>query len=301
MKAAYLFSGQGAQTVGMGKDLYESSNAAAAIYNEADSVLGWSISDICFNGPAEKLTESKYCQPAIYTTSMACLAAYREKYDGDPDEVVGCAGLSLGEYAALACAGFFSFANGLKLVARRAELMDAACKKTEGGMAAIIAGDPDVIREVCKECDIDVANYNCPGQIVISGVKEGVLKACGILKEKGFKRALPLNVAGAYHSRLMAEAGQQLRGPLASTYVSELELPVVQNLTGAAETGLDRIKENLAGQVAGSVRWEECVRTLIGLGAEKFIEFGPGAVLTGFVKKIDPSKALLNVSGMIKD
>lgn len=301
MKAAYIFSGQGAQSVGMGKDLYESSNAAAAIYNEADSVLGWSISDICFNGPAEKLTESKYCQPAIYTTSMACLAAYREKYEGDPDEIVGCAGLSLGEYAALACAGFFSFANGLKLVVRRAELMDEACKKTEGGMAAIIAGDPDVIREVCKECDIDVANYNCPGQIVISGVKDRVLKACGILKEKGVKRALPLNVAGAYHSRLMAEAGQQLQGPLSETYVSELELPVVQNLTGATETNLDRIKANLVGQVAGSVRWEECVRTLIGLDAEKFIEFGPGAVLTGFVKKIDPSKALLNVSGMIKD
>lgn len=301
MKAAYIFSGQGAQTVGMGKDLYESSNAAAAIYNEADSVLGWSISDICFNGPAEKLTESRYCQPAIYTTSMACLAAYREKYEGDPDEVVGCAGLSLGEYAALACAGFFSFANGLKLVARRAELMDEACRKTAGGMAAIIAGDPDVIREVCRECGIDVANYNCPGQIVISGEKEGVLKACGILKEKGVKRALPLNVAGAYHSRLMAEAGQQLRSALADTYVSELELPVVQNLTGATETNLDRIKENLVGQVAGSVRWEECVRTLIGLGAEKFVEFGPGSVLTGFVKKIDPGKVLRNVSGRITD
>ncbi len=301
MKAAYIFSGQGAQTVGMGKDLYESSNAAAAIYNEADSVLGWSISDICFNGPAEKLTESRYCQPAIYTTSMACLAAYREKYEGDPDEVVGCAGLSLGEYAALACAGFFSFANGLKLVARRAELMDEACRKTAGGMAAIIAGDPDVIREVCRECGIDVANYNCPGQIVISGEKEGVLKACGILKEKGVKRALPLNVAGAYHSRLMAEAGQQLRSALAGTYVSELELPVVQNLTGATETNLDRIKENLVGQVAGSVRWEECVRTLIGLGAEKFVEFGPGSVLTGFVKKIDPGKVLRNVSGRITD
>lgn len=301
MKAAYIFSGQGAQAVGMGKDLYEHSNAAAAIYNEADSVLGWSISDICFNGPAEKLTESKYCQPAIYTTSMACLAAYREKYDGDPDEIAGCAGLSLGEYAALACAGFFSFANGLKLVARRAELMDEACRKTQGGMAAIIAGDPDVIREVCRECDIDVANYNCPGQIVISGVKDGVLKACGILKEKGVKRALPLNVAGAYHSRLMAEAGQQLRGPLADTYVSELELPVVQNLTGAAEKDLNQIKENLVGQVAGSVRWEECVRTLIGFGAEKFIEFGPGSVLTGFVKKIDPAKVLVNVSGLMKD
>ena len=300
MKTAYIFSGQGAQAVGMGKDLYEQSNAAAAIFNEADSVLGWSISDICFNGPAEKLTESKYCQPAIYTTSMACLAAYREKFDGDPDEVVGCAGLSLGEYAALAAAGYFTFANGLKLVARRAELMDEACRATQGGMAAIIAGNPDVIREVCKECDIDVANYNCPGQIVISGEKEGVLKACGMLKEKGVKRAIPLNVAGAFHSRLMAEAGRQLRGPLADTFVSELEHPVVQNLTGAVETDRQQIKENRAGQVAGSVKWEDCVRTLIGLGAEKFVEFGPGAVLTGFVKKIDPSKTLVNVSGMIQ-
>ena len=231
---------------------------------------------------------------------MACLAAYREKFDGDPDEVVGCAGLSLGEYAALAAAGYFTFANGLKLVARRAELMDEACRATQGGMAAIIAGNPDVIREVCKECDIDVANYNCPGQIVISGEKEGVLKACGMLKEKGVKRAIPLNVAGAFHSRLMAEAGRQLRGPLADTFVSELEHPVVQNLTGAVETDLQQIKENLAGQVAGSVKWEDCVRTLIGLGAEKFVEFGPGAVLTGFVKKIDPSKTLVNVSGMIQ-
>ena len=177
--------------------------------------------------------------------------------------------------------------------------MDEACKNTQGGMAAIIAGDPAVIREVCEECGIDVANYNCPGQIVISGVKDGVLKACGILKEKGVKRALPLNVAGAYHSRLMSEAGKQLRGPLAETYVTALEYPVVQNLTGAVETDLQKIRENLAGQVAGSVKWEECVRTLIGLGAEKFIEFGPGSVLTGFVRKIDPSKEILNVSGMI--
>ena len=300
MKAAYIFSGQGAQAVGMGKDLYEGSNAAAAIFNEADSILGWSISEICFNGPAEKLTESKYCQPAIYTTSMACLAAYREKFDGDPDTVVGCAGLSLGEYAALACAGFFSFANGLKLVARRAELMDEACRKTQGGMAAIIAGNPDVIREICAECGIDVANYNCPGQIVISGVKDGVLKACGILKEKGVKRALPLNVAGAYHSRLMAEAGEQLRGPLAETYATPPDVPVVQNLTGKAETDLETIKKNLAGQVAGSVKWEDCVKTLTGLGAEKFVEFGPGSVLTGFVRKIDSTRQVVNVSGMIQ-
>ena len=300
MKTAYIFSGQGAQTVGMGKDLFEGSPAAKAIYREADSILGWSISDICFNGPAEKLTESKYCQPAIYTTSMACLAAYREKFGGDPDELVGCAGLSLGEYAALACAGFFSFADGLTLVAKRAELMDEACRKTQGGMAAIIAGDPDVIREVCKECDIDVANYNCPGQIVISGVKDGVLKACGILKEKGVKRAIPLNVAGAYHSRLMADAGKALQGPLSETAVKTPTVPVVQNLTGKPETEPDSIKANLIGQVAGSVRWEECVKVLTSLGAEKFVEFGPGSVLTGFVRKIDPTRQIMNISGMIQ-
>lgn len=300
MKTAYIFSGQGAQTVGMGKDLFDGSPAAKAVYTEADSILGWSISEICFSGPAEKLTESKYCQPAIYTTSMACLAAYREKFGGDPDELVGCAGLSLGEYAALACAGFFSFADGLKLVAKRAELMDEACRKTQGGMAAIIAGNPDVIREVCGECGIDVANYNCPGQIVISGVKDGVLKACGMLKEKGVKRAIPLNVAGAYHSRLMADAGKALQGPLSETSVKALSVPVVQNLTGKPETDPETIKNNLIGQVAGSVRWEDCVKELTALGAEKFVEFGPGTVLTGFVRKIDPSRQIMNVSGMIQ-
>ncbi|MBR2438570.1 MAG: ACP S-malonyltransferase [Lentisphaeria bacterium] len=298
MKTAYIFSGQGAQTVGMGKDLYENSPAAKAVFDKADEILGWSVSDVCFNGPAEKLTETKYCQVAIYTTSMACLAYYREKNGGDPDEVVGCAGLSLGEYSALAAAGFFSFEDGLKLLEQRALFMDEACRATTGGMASILAGDPAVIAEVCAECGIDVANLNCPGQIVISGEKEGVAKACAMLKEKGVKRALPLNVAGAFHSRLMASAGEKLRGPLAETPVAVPAIPVAQNFTGKFENDPAVIKENLAGQVAGSVRWEECVRAMIAAGAEQFVEFGPGNVLTGLVKRTDATKQLVNINGI---
>ena len=298
MKTAYIFSGQGAQTVGMGQDLYENSPAAKAVFDKADEILGWSVSDVCFNGPAEKLTETKYCQVAIYTTSMACLAYYREKNGGDPDEVVGCAGLSLGEYSALAAAGFFSFEDGLKLLEQRALFMDEACRATTGGMASILAGDPAVIAEVCAECGIDVANLNCPGQIVISGEKEGVAKACAMLKEKGVKRALPLNVAGAFHSRLMASAGEKLRGPLAETPVAVPAIPVAQNFTGKFENDPAVIKENLAGQVAGSVRWEECVRAMIAAGAEQFVEFGPGNVLTGLVKRTDATKQLVNINGI---
>lgn len=298
MKTAYVFSGQGAQTVGMGKDLYENSPAAKAVFDKADEILGWSVSDICFNGPAEKLTETKYCQVAIYTTSMACLAYYREKNGGDPDEVIGCAGLSLGEYSALAAAGFFTFEEGLKLLEQRALFMDEACRATNGGMASILAGDPAVIAEVCAECGIDVANLNCPGQIVISGDKDGVVKACAMLKEKGVKRALPLNVAGAFHSRLMASAGEKLRGPLAETQVSVPAIPVAQNFTGKFENDPAVIKENLAGQVAGSVRWEECVRAMIAAGAEQFVEFGPGNVLTGLVKRTDAAMQLVNINGI---
>ena len=298
MKTAYIFSGQGAQAVGMGKDLYETSPAAKAVYDKADEILGWSVSDVCFNGPAEKLTETKYCQVAIYTTSMACLAYYREKNGGDPDEVIGCAGLSLGEYSALAAAGFFTFEDGLKLLEQRALFMDEACRATNGGMASVLGGDPAVISEVCTACGIDVANLNCPGQIVISGEKDGVAQACAMLKEKGVKRAIPLNVAGAFHSRLMAPAGEKLKKPLAETPVNVPAIPVAQNFTGSFVSDPETIKENLAGQVAGSVRWEECVRAMIAAGAEQFVEFGPGNVLTGLVKRTDAAKQLVNINGI---
>ena len=296
MKTAFLFSGQGAQAVGMGKDLYEVSPAAKAVFDRADAVLGRSLSKLCFEGPESDLTATANCQPAIYTTSMACLAAWLEKNPGE--EAVAAGGLSLGEYAAFASAGTFTFEDGLKLVAKRAALMDAACHEAEGGMAAIIGGDPAVIADVCAECGIDVANYNSPGQIVISGVKDQVLKACGILKERGVKRALPLNVAGAFHSRMMASAGATLAPVLDATPMNAPKFPVLQNFTGEPESDPAKIRANLVSQVAGSVRWDTCVRVMAErFGAERFVEFGPGTVLTGLVRKILPGAALHNVSG----
>lgn len=296
MKAAFIFSGQGAQAVGMGKDLYDSSAAAKAVFDEADSVLGWSISEICFDGPAGKLTESRYCQPAIYTVSAACLAAFREtRGDVAP---VGCAGLSLGEFAALLGSGVFSFADGLRLVARRGELMDAACRATDGGMASVLGGDPELVAEACAVNGIDMANYNCPGQLVISGGAERVKAAVAWLKERGLRKVIPLKVAGAYHSRLMADAGENLAPVLAEVPMTAPAIPVAQNFTGGFTDSIDEIKSNLVKQVAGSVRWEECVRTLITAGADTFIEFGPGKVLTGLVKRIDAGKAVFNISGV---
>lgn len=297
MKAALVFSGQGAQKTGMGKDLYERSAAAAEIFRQANRILGWDLMDVCFNGPDEKLTESRCCQPAIYTVSMAALAAFQEKF---PEfKPVGAAGLSLGEYGALCCAGYMSFADGLKAVSRRAELMDAACKKASGTMASIITdgsvGD-ETFRRICAECGIWVANYNNPMQTVISGGVEGVAKASERFKnESGVRKVIPLNVAGAFHSGMMAEAGEKLREVLAAMPVQPPRIPVAQNFTGKITENYLEITENLVHQVAGSVQWIGCVKALSAAGADTFIEFGPGTVLTGLIRKIDSGKTLLNV------
>ncbi len=278
----------------MGKDLYDNSPAAKAVFDEADEILGYALSDIIFNGPAEKLTETAYCQVAIYTMSCAALEAFRAvNKDVEP---VGCAGLSLGEYAALYAAGAFTFADGLKLLAKRAELMDSACRATSGGMASVLGGDVEVIREVCKECDIDVANYNNPGQIVISGEKEKLAAAVDTLKAKGLRKVVVLNVAGAFHSRLMKSAGAALRPVLANAHITMPAVPVYQNFTAAQPADIDRLKENLANQVAGSVRWEESVRSLVALGADTMIEFGPGNVLTGLMRRTIPEVKLVNIN-----
>ena len=204
MNAFFAFSGQGAQAVGMGKDLYETSPAAKAVFDEADSILGYRLSGICFEGPAEDLTRTIHCQTAIYTMSCAALAAFRELY---PEvKPVCCAGLSLGEYGALCAGGAFSFAEGLRILRRRAELMDEACNAADGTMAPVINGDPELIREICARHDIDVANLNCPGQIVISGSRPGVEASVADLKAAGVRKAMILKVAGAFHSRMMAQA-----------------------------------------------------------------------------------------------
>jgi [acyl-carrier-protein] S-malonyltransferase len=297
MKTAFVFAGQGAQSVGMGKDLYDRSPSARKIFDEADSILGWSVTDVCFNGPAEKLTGSRYCQPAIYTVSMACLAGFLERFPG----FLPCAaaGLSLGEYSAMACSQVFSFADGLRLVAKRGELMDKACREKEGGMASIIGLAPEIISEVCAKHDIDVANFNCPGQIVISGPVAPVTAAAAELKEKGARRAVPLNVAGAFHSRLMKSAGDALGEVLKDVDLAAPRIPVAQNFTGTIVSSPDEIRTNLKNQVAGSVRWDSCVRTIAKeFGADTFVEFGPGSVLSGLIRRIDPALNVRNISGM---
>ncbi len=296
MKIGFVFSGQGAQSVGMGKDLFDNSEAAAEIFKQADEVLGWSVSDVCFNGPAEKLTESKYCQPAIYTMSVACLAAFQEKFPAVKQIANG--GLSLGEFAALCASGVYSFTDGLKLVAKRGELMDKACKETNGGMASVLGGDLEIIKEVCEQCDIDVANYNCPGQIVISGDKDKVTTAVAELKERGLKRVIPLTVAGAFHSRLMADAGKAFAEVLSETELAAPEVTVMQNFPGNEVKEVSEIKANLASQVAGSVRWEECVREMMAQGVDTIVEFGPGKVLTGLAKRTERSLKLFNANSI---
>ena len=279
----------------MGKDLYESSPAAAAVYDAADRLLGWSVKDICFEGPAEKLTESRHCQPAIFVTSLACLAAFQERHP----EVEPCAtaGLSLGEFAALKLAGVLDFESGLRLVLRRGELMDEACAATGGAMASVLGGEPEAIAAVCAEHGVDVANYNCPGQIVISGAAAAVATAVEALKERGFRKIIALKVAGAYHSRLMKAAEDRLAPFLAEIPFKDPAIPLAQNFSGALVASAGEVRANTLRQVSGSVRWEECAKALAAAGADSFIEFGPGAVLTGLVRRCCPEARLFNVNG----
>ncbi len=294
MKPFFVFSGQGAQSVGMGKDLYESSTAAKAIFDAADEALGYSLTSIIFSGSDEELTRTCYCQVAIYTMSCAALEAFKARFPGV--EAVGCAGLSLGEYGALYAAGAFDFVTGLKLLAKRAELMDNACRAATGGMASVLNGDIAIIREVCEECGIDVANYNSPGQIVISGEKEKVSAACVKLKERGIRKVIELNVAGAFHSRLMADAGRALKPVLDEVAFAMPAVPVYHNYTAAVAKDADELRANLASQVAGSVRWDDCVRAMVSAGGDTMIEFGPGNVLTKLCSRSLPEVATFNVN-----
>ena len=296
MKAFYVFSGQGAQAPGMGRDLYESSSAAKAVFDRADEVRGYKLSDIIFNGPAETLTSSIHCQCAIYTMSCAALAAFREKFGDAAPAPVACAGLSLGEYAALYAAGAVSFDDGIKLLSQRGKFMDEACKENPGTMASVLGGDKAVIEEVAQLCGIDVANYNSPAQIVVSGTVEGVGKAVEELKARGMKKVIPLNVAGAFHSRLMAPAGEKLAAVLKDVELVMPPVPVYHNRTADAASDVDNMRELLASQVAGSVRWEECLRRAVGAGADTVIEFGPGNVLTGLARRTVSELKLININ-----
>ena len=292
-KVVLLFAGQGAQKVGMGKDLAEAFPVARELFEKADAALGFSLSQIMFEGPIEELTKTSRCQPALYLHGLAVLAVLKEKVPSL--DVVACAGLSLGEFTAHAAAGTFDSSTGLGVVHQRGTFMEEACEQTEGSMAAMIGGEESAVRELAAECDVDVANFNAPGQIVLSGSAAGIKAAVAGAKAKGIVKAVELTVAGAYHSRLMESAQAKLAAVLADTPVSMPQVPVLSNYQASAVTGEDVIRETLTKQVTGSVRWSESMQKLIQEGQTLFLELGPGGVLAGLMKRIDRSAKVITI------
>lgn len=285
---AYIFPGQGAQFVGMGKDLYENNEEARKLFEKANDILGFRITDLMFEGTEEDLKQTKVTQPAIFLHSV--ILAKSLGFDFQPDMV---AGHSLGEFSALVAAGALSFEEGLKLVAKRAAAMQKACEINPSTMAAVLALPDDKVEEVCARIDdiVGPANYNCPGQVVISGTNEGIDKACEKLLEAGAKRALKLKVGGAFHSPLMQPAQEELALAIEEADIKEPVCPVYQNVDGKPHKDPKEIKENLIRQLTAPVRWTQDVEAMIADGADEFIELGPGSVLQGLVKKINRTVA----------
>jgi [acyl-carrier-protein] S-malonyltransferase len=293
-KIALLFAGQGAQTVGMGRDLGDQFPAAANLFRAADQILGRKLTDVMLNGPIEELTKTSNCQPALFVHGLACFSILRELAGDFPVE--GAAGLSLGEMTAHAAAGTFDFASGVKLVQKRGEFMDEACAATIGGMAAMIGGLENEVRQLAADEDVDVASINAPGQIVISGELAKVEAAIGVAKEYGIRRATLLNVAGAYHSRLMESAYQKLGELLVDVEMQLSRFPVISNVTGQEVKTLPEIRRTLQDQVTSTVRWLDCMERLLELGCDFFIELGPGGVLAGLLQRTREGVDVISVS-----
>ena len=293
-KTALLFAGQGAQVVGMGKDFAANSATAKAWFDRADAALGYDLTSVCFNGPEAELTKTENAQPGIFLVSWVAFQLLKERI---PElNFQATAGLSLGEFTALTAAGAMSFEDGLKVVRQRGKFMQEACEATKGGMAAVLNLDEAPTREVCEQAGVALANLNCPGQIVISGAIDKIAQACELAKAKGAKRALPLPVAGAYHSPLMASAQPKLEAELARATIQAPVVPVISNVTAKSHQDAVSIRTRLVEQVTSSVRWEDSMRYLLGEGFTRFIELGPGTALTGFMKRIDKNAQIFNVA-----
>ena len=280
--------------VGMGRDLAEQFSVAADLFRQADALLERKLTDIMWNGPLEELTQTSNCQPALFVHALAALAALRENAGEFP--VAGAAGLSLGEMTAYAAAGTFDFASGLRLVQRRGELMDETCAATVGGMAAMIGAYENEVRQLAADEDVDVANINTATQIVVSGELAKVEAAIGVAKEYGIRRATLLNVAGAYHSRLMESAYEKLGAALLEVQMQISKFPVVSNVTGREVKTLPEIRQTLQDQVTSTVRWVDCMERLVSLGCDLFIELGPGGVLAGLLKRTRKDAEVISVS-----
>jgi [acyl-carrier-protein] S-malonyltransferase len=293
-KTALLFAGQGAQVVGMGKDLAEQFPTAKAWFDRANSALGYDLASICFSGPDTELTKTEHAQPGIFLVSWVAFQLLKERVPSLKFEAT--AGLSLGEFTALTAAGAMTFEDGLRVVRQRGKFMQEACEATRGGMAAVIGLDEAPTREVCTEAGVVLANLNCPGQLVISGEAEKIAKAVELAKAKGAKRAIPLPVAGAYHSPLMASAQSKLQAELARINLSAPSVQVISNVTAQPHGAPGEISARLVEQVTSSVSWESSMRYLLAQGFTRFIELGPGTALSGFMKRIDKSAQMLNVA-----
>jgi [acyl-carrier-protein] S-malonyltransferase len=295
-KTALLFAGQGAQIAGMGRDLAEKFPSAKTWFDRANAALGYDLASVCFIGPEPELTKTENAQPGIFLVSWAAYQLLRERAPGLKFEAT--AGLSLGEFTALTAAQVMSFEDGLKVVRQRGKFMQEACDATRGGMAAIIGLDEKPTREVCAAAGVELANLNCPGQLVISGATEKIAHACELAKAKGAKRALPLAVAGAYHSALMAGAQPKLHAALAAVTLQPPGVPVISNVTAQPHGEPAEIQRRLVEQVTSPVRWEDSMRYLLAQGFTRFIELGPGKALGGFMKRIDPNAVMLNVADL---
>ncbi len=293
-KTALMFAGQGAQTVGMGRELAENFPAARAWFDRANAALGYDLASICFTGPDAELTKTENAQPGIFLVSWVAFELLKERVPSLKFEAA--AGLSLGEFTALTAAGAMTFDDAIRVVRQRGRFMQEACEATQGGMAAIIGLDEAATREVCAQAGVELANLNCPGQIVISGAADKMNAACELAKARGAKRALPLNVAGAYHSALMASAQPKLGDALGKISITTPTVPVISNVTAQPHTTPAEISQRLVEQVTSSVRWEESMRMLLAQGFTRFIELGPGTALSGFMKRIDKSAPVLNVT-----
>jgi [acyl-carrier-protein] S-malonyltransferase len=293
-QTALLFSGQGAQTVGMGRDLAAQFPTASALFERANASLGYDLARLCFDGPEGELTQTEHAQPGIYLVSWIALQMLREQVPTLAYQAT--AGLSLGEFTALAAAGVFTFEEGLNLVHQRGRFMQEACEVTQGGMAAIIGLEEGPTRDVCGEAGVELANLNCPGQLVISGEAARMDHACELARARGARKALPLPVAGAYHSRLMTSAQPKLAAALERITLQAPSVPVISNVTAQPHGVPAQIRDLLVQQVTSSVRWEASIRHLLAQGFTRFIELGPGKALSGFLKRIDKNAVALNVA-----